>query len=245
LTAEQRAALAAFLKTAGQSLGRTNAAETSLRLMERLRCVACHDRDEKFSRWPEILATEGVQGLPPELVPDLTWAGEKLRGDWTARLLAGKLDYRARPWLHARMPAFPHYAEILAAGLAAQHGLGPSDLDRPPFNPHLAEIGETLTLKAKGLDCRQCHGLKTITAKQENNAQGISFLHVPQRVRYEYYHRWMLDPLRIDPGTKMPRFSPDHRHTPATAILGGDARRQYEALWHYLQSIPARTPAPK
>jgi len=47
----------------------------------------------------------------------------------------------------------------------------------------------------------------------------------------------MRDPLRIDPLTKMPKFSPDGIHSPITNILGGDAPRQFEALWQYMQSV--------
>ena len=48
----------------------------------------------------------------------------------------------------------------------------------------------------------------------------------------------MLDPLRVDPQSKMPRFSADRQHTAATSILEGDARRQFEAIWQYLQTVP-------
>jgi hypothetical protein len=47
----------------------------------------------------------------------------------------------------------------------------------------------------------------------------------------------MRDPLRIDPLTKMPKFSPDGVHTPITHILGGDAHQQFDALWRYMQSL--------
>jgi hypothetical protein len=47
----------------------------------------------------------------------------------------------------------------------------------------------------------------------------------------------MRDPLRIDPLTKMPKFSPDGVQTPMTSILDGDAAEQFDALWHYMQSV--------
>ena len=48
----------------------------------------------------------------------------------------------------------------------------------------------------------------------------------------------MHDPLRIDPGTKMPKFAPDGTHTPVRGVFDGNAARQYDALWHYIQSRP-------
>ncbi len=106
----------------------------------------------------------------------------------------------------------------------------------------LAEVGLQLTQAHGGLDCRQCHGLERLTARQPNDGQGISFLHVAQRIRQPYYRRWMLDPLRIDPGTKMPRLSPDGQRTAVKNILDGSADRQFEALWNYLESVGQTLP---
>ena len=237
LSDDERQSLQAFLQLGADSLLHDTPAEASQRLMSQLRCTACHGRDGRSSRWAHVLDVEGMQGLPPEQLPALTWAGEKLHSGWTERLLAGKLAYRSRPWLKARMPAFPAQAASIARGLAAEHGVSG---DRPPADdPKMIETGRLLTLKGAGLDCRQCHGLENLTQRQETNAQGISFLHMAERLRYDYYQRWMLDPLRIDPQSKMLRISADRRHTAATSILEGDARRQFDALWQYIHALPA------
>jgi cytochrome c2 len=212
--------------------------EASRRLMKHFRCHACHSRDGVGGDLVKIVLDEGSTGLLPDRVPDLTLTGEKLRTDWVERLLQGKLDYRSRSWFDARMPAFPVAAAAIAHGLAAEHGLPP---DEPPFSPdpRLIPIGKRLSEKNGGLDCRQCHNLEAVTPKQVNDAQGISFLHVPERIRHGYYSRWMLDPLRIDPATKMPKFAADGRHTVVKDVFDGDAGRQFESIWHYLQSRPA------
>jgi hypothetical protein len=59
-------------------------------------------------------------------------------------------------------------------------------------------------------------------------------MHVTDRLRKDYYHRWMDNPLAWDPATKMPRFSDDDGKTPLRDTLEGDARKQYEAIWQYL-----------
>ena len=61
-------------------------------------------------------------GNPP---PILTFTGDKLRPEWTAKFLAGQIPYRPRPWLYLRMPSFPTGAEVVAQGLAMSHGLPP------------------------------------------------------------------------------------------------------------------------
>ncbi|HEX4146379.1 MAG TPA: ThuA domain-containing protein [Pirellulales bacterium] len=234
---DDRQSLGAFLRLGPANLLHDAPAEVSQRLAGQLRCAACHGRDGRSSRWAQIIDVDGTQGLPPEQLPALTWTGEKLHAGWTERLLAGRLAYRARPWLKARMPAFSAQAAWIARGLAAEHGVAGADRSLAD-DPAMIETGRLLTLKGAGLDCRQCHGLENVTQRQETNAQGISFLHTAERLRYDYYRRWMLDPLRIDPQSKMLRITADRRHTAATGILDGDARRQFDAVWQYIQSVP-------
>ena len=37
----------------------------------------------------------------------------------------------------------------------------------------------------------------------------------------------------------MPKLSFDGKTTKASHILSGDAKKQFEALWHYIQSVEA------
>jgi hypothetical protein len=52
----------------------------------------------------------------------------------------------------------------------------------------------------------------------------------------------MFDPLRLDPHSKMPRFSPDRKTTSVGNVLDGNARKQFDALWHYLQALQDDSP---
>src|SRR5262249_50095986 len=110
LNAQQRAALTAFAKTDGKSLTRETPAEFSLRQVKTLQCNSCHRRDGEITRWHAVLEEEGKE---PEKLPSMTWIGEKLKPAWTQKLLAGQHDHSARPWIKARMPAFPARAAML------------------------------------------------------------------------------------------------------------------------------------
>ena len=236
LSDDDRRCVAALLAGDGLSLLADTPVEASTRLVKALRCAACHTIDARPSLLPKIVAEDGVTGLIPDNIPPLTFAGEKLKAEWTSAFLAGHVADRPRPWLTIRMPSFPAAATLLAEGLAAEHGAGPQNESAAP-DAAPAEIGLALAQTRGGLDCRQCHGLERLTARQPNDGQGISFLHVAQRIRHPYYRRWMLDPLRIEPGTKMPRLSPDGQHTAVRNVLDGSADRQFEALWNYLQTV--------
>lgn len=234
----ERAALVAFCRNNGQSLLSESAPESAQRLTRSLRCSACHDREQRN----RVLDEESELGSAPELLPSLTWAGEKLYTDWMTDQIGGRIADRTRPWLAARMPAFGPYAESIATGLAASHGLAQSKCVFDvaiSANLELAKLGEGLTQKEHGLDCRLCHALGKEDLRLDNRAQGIGFSFVAQRLRPEFYYRWMIDPTRIDPQTAMPRFSLDGVSTKLSDVLNGDAREQYEAVWLYLQTISA------
>jgi len=236
---DQRHALAEFVQNDLTSLRHSNAVETSARLFDRLQCAHCHDRDGQRSHRAWVIAEEGSGKIPDQL-PQLTWAGEKFRPAWTERLLSGQLDYKSRPWIGARMPAFPLYAATLAHGLAAEHGVDPAERPSHAFDAKLAAIGEKLTLQT-GLDCRQCHAIGKLEPRGDKETKihvGVNFTYIRDRLRRDSYHRFMLDPPRYDINTKMIRLSENRLTTKLKAYFDADAQQQFDAVWHYIQSLP-------
>ncbi len=237
LSDEQRNALIPFLGTDGTSLTRYVPAEAAERFVQRLRCAVCHRRDGELPILPEVLAEEGEQGYPAEFLPPLTWTGEKLQSDWVRQMLTGKLAYQTRPWKRGRMSAFPSYAEVLADGLAAQHGMTtePNPQESPDMSQ--ARLGQRLTEQNQGFNCLQCHGLPGQPPEAPFESRGIDFHRVSNRLRKDFYRRWIGNPIQFDPAVPMPRFSPDGQTTPAQRILDGNAQRQFDAIWQYLQTL--------
>lgn len=166
--------------------------------------------------------------------PLLTFVGEKLKTQWTAKLLAGELDYKPRPWIHAKMPAFPARAKELARGLSLQHGCSPTDADEPKPNAELATIGKRFVGKNNGFSCVLCHGVGKQAATNVFEAQGINFQYVRERLRHEYFMRWLLKPARIRSDTRMPQFASEDGFTPYTDVFEGSAEKQFDAIWQYL-----------
>ena len=152
----ERAALVALLKTDGKSLARDTPAEFAQRQVQQLQCTSCHRRDGAVTRWHAVLEDEGKV---PETLPSLTWTGEKLKPAWTTKLLLGQTDHSARPWIKARMPAFPARAKLLAVGLSHEHGFGANEDPTPPPDAKLAAIGAKLIPQQGGFNCINCHGI--------------------------------------------------------------------------------------
>jgi hypothetical protein len=167
----------------------------------------------------------------------LTWVGDKLRPAAIERLLLGHAGkHAARPWLRARMPAFPARAAALAAGLAMQHGHAPTDPPSTEPDAAKAEIGARLA-GTSGLACNACHAVGATPPLQVFEVQGINFAAVADRLRRPYYDRWMRNPQRIDPGSKMTRYASASGKTALVEVLGGSADAQFEAIWHYLHTL--------
>jgi len=224
------------------SLTQSVAVEASERAIRTLNCAACHQRGDRTPDWPILLAMEGVQGLAPEFVPDFTWIGEKLKPAWTELLISGQLKDKPRPWLKVTMPVFPTLAHSLSAGLSHEHGFieddsVATDVLNPTQPADSRNLGRQLTLNNVGFNCVQCHDVGDQPAVAPFENRGVNFDIVPDRFRYDFYLRWMRDATRINLATRMPRLSPDGRVTEITDVYGGDARSQFDAMWHYIQSL--------
>ncbi len=250
LTAAQRAALSAFLRTDLASLHQEVPAEFAARQIKDLNCVACHDRDSAGSTWAMVdnesrklraalPAKDHVEGepVPDAPVPALTWTGEKLRNDWLVKFLAGKVEEKPRPWLIGRMPGFAHRADGLAVGFAHQHGLPQQEPAEAAPDEAKVKFGETLLGNNGGFNCIQCHGLGDQAATAVFEAPAINFVQSNERLRKGYFARWVMAPTRIDPQTKMPKYADPEGMTQLTDPLDGKGAEQFEAIREYLRTV--------
>jgi len=240
---EQRAALRAFLPFVEEVPFRLAPMDFFARHFESDRCYACHAIDGEPSTWMRMVDRLSKQApLPKEQnpvaqgIPALTWVGAKLQPSWLRRFVLGELP-SPRPWLTARMPAFERHGAALADGLVREHGYSSNDEPVRPGDAQLAIFGQRLVAEGTGFACVQCHALGDKPATQVFEREGIELTVARRRLRQEYYMRWMLDPPRIDAESRMTKFANDKGKTPLTDVLGGDAEKQFDAIWHYLGDL--------
>ncbi|MGH9339999.1 MAG: c-type cytochrome [Acidobacteriota bacterium] len=176
--------------------------------VEQLRCTACHQ-----------LEYLGPAGQLPETAPMLTGAGRKLRTSWIQQVLTNRR--RVRPWLEIRMP---HYGSDRAAGLAEGFakagGLEPGAGKAEPEIAMKRQVrGISLlgnSARKGGLACIRCHDWGEYRAQGELGPQLLS---TTDRLRYDWFYRFMLNPARILSGTSMPDyFSPEDTEEADEAI---------------------------
>jgi mono/diheme cytochrome c family protein len=208
-----RAALRLFLREGRASLGQVSLAEFAMRQSTDANCANCHGQ--------------------VALIPSFNVLGGKLKPEWAEKLLLGTLGERPRPWLHARMPAFPARASGLAKGLALLNGHSPVTPQEPPVDPEKAKVGRKLVSANGGFFCFSCHSIGSLKPAQVFDAQGINLAKVGDRLLPEYFRRWMRNPLRIDPQTKMPAYF-NQGQSALFDVLDGDAEQQIDALYHYI-----------
>ncbi len=240
-------ALQAIAKAGLGSLARESAVEFADRRVKALNCAACHRRDGSDDAWADLKVEvdkllvgpsaeeKDPDGLPfpaAQERPSLTWIGEKLRPEWAAAFIAGKVPDKPRPFLKARMPAFPVRAEALAVGLALEHGFPPTSPADPAPDLALIPVARQL-VKSTGLNCVSCHNIGKHPAVGVFEAPGVNFMHVKARLRKDYYDRWVRAPIRVEPETRMPAYFNGEASVLPT-ILEGNADRQIGALWNYL-----------
>jgi len=224
LSESDRAALNAYLKQPDRS-------EAPLqdlpRMINRFQCGACHD-------WqgPPTVAFN-----PP--LPPLTIAGEKLRSGWLEKVLLEKK--RIRPWMDLRMPHYPEEdMALLVRWFASASGVAP-DFDPPVPSADHEKVLEGIQLVGPGgtLSCVACHDFHGAPATGEMRGPDLVEMH--ERIRDDWFERWMHDPGRIIPGTAMPSFFSGMPEAEATAMIelvwaGLSAGRNMPVL-----SEPART----
>jgi cbb3-type cytochrome oxidase cytochrome c subunit len=220
----QRADLAAFLRSGNASLGRHESTDFAARWIRELRCGECHSK------------TEGL--------PRLEGTGEKLRPEWISRLLSGKVSYKPRPWLASRMPSFPAFANRLAEGLAALEGLPAQSEQLPPPEPEAAAVGRKLVSASAGFACVTCHAIGSFSGSAIFEAPGVNLAHTVDRLRPDFFMRWVRNPQSFDPATKMPLYFDEDGNSALADYFGGDGPKTLQALWEYLRPGP-QTPAPE
>ncbi len=243
-----------FLTEDVTSLSRAIPAEFAERQIRSAGCLACHGRDGVAATWSppsgntrpssaedtaqdDFAASADEESGPDVLPPDLTWTGEKLRSGWLADFVAGRTADRPRPHLAVLMPTFPSSADELAAGLHHQHGLPATQPDDEPVDSELAAIGRDL-IRGDRLGCHSCHALGEDPALGgEGSEETINFDLVRRRLRRAWFDRFLRDPQRILPGSKMPQFVDEDGYTALYDVFDGEAARQFEAIWHYLGTL--------
>ena len=234
LSEEQRASLKATLRKR-ESLAEARAwPEHAKFTMARLNCYACHTRDGEGGPTDARLAffrVEGEVDMGDEgrIPPHLTAVGGKLQQDWMREVLLNK--GWVRPYMLTRMPQFgelnvgrlPQALEQADQAAEARNAPETSGPLQPKFGRKL--VGTT------GLSCISCH---TFGEHKSLGIPALDLTTMAKRLKYDWFHRYLINPPSLRPGTRMPSFWPEGEAVNQD-ILDGNTDAQIAAIWAYLK----------
>lgn len=236
LDATQKAALTEFLRN-GLPPETPSPVYAARAAFKRFNCLACHVRDGEGGFSPELAEqmrllekAENADSIAPPL---LTGAGHKLRTSWLKQVLTQ--SGRARPWMTLRMPQYGEAnVGFLVEALPKLEGTTTDDtIGKATFSAANIEAGRALTGKS-GHGCISCHDISGVSG---GGTRGPDLATTNQRVRYDWYLRFLHQPQRVAPGTRMPQNFIDGKAL-LTTFFNGDGDKQAEALWAYYSLGP-------
>lgn len=218
-------------------------------------CLACHVRDgtgEQFALRSPLLAEKltAVARQFPDLAPlvpamtppSLNSVGDKLTEQALADAIARKSDPH-RPYLQVRMPRFALSADELAAIVNELVGT-----DRVPERARTEGIKPTARhelaggrlVSSDGFGCTSCHQVGSVVPSQAPvNARGPDLAMAGQRIRREWFDRFVRNPARIVPRMEMPSVQ-----IPVAGVLDDKLDEQIAAVWHVLNRPGFEPPLP-
>lgn len=208
-----------------------------IRTMTVMNCFACHNRDRRGG--PEGLRREyftsvgevdlGDEGRIP---PHLNNVGAKLRPDWIKTVLVD--GGAVRPYMATRMPQFGaanvgHLPELFDKADSRPDAQPQPDVFAAGVANDANKFGRKL-IGVGGLTCISCHMF------DGNKSLGVPALDLAtagQRLKFDWFRRYLLDPQSLRPGTRMPAFWPNGVASNKD-VLAGDVEKQISAIWAYL-----------
>ncbi len=200
------------------------------RLMQQYNCIGCHEIEKRGG-----YIRKYYQENPTLAPPILNGEGEKLQSNWFFSFL--KAPVPIRPWLQIRMPTFGFSDEHANQLVNFFNGLSKVEIpyayiDDKKIPPEHIEAAKQLVSKDY-FNCFSCHqqGEKKPEGPVEGWAPDLTMAR--QRLNPNWILKWLKDPQKVQPGTKMPSFYPGGPDD----ILGGKEDLQIEALRDYLMSI--------
>ena len=229
-----RSALGAALKVFARAPSQApTAKETINHTFTAFNCYACHARDGIGGVEPGLndvfLTTQKEMGDEGRIPPHLDGVGAKLTPTYLKKVLAnGAMD---RPYMLTRMPQFGDVnVGHVQRPLEESDPVVPVPVPEFKVDPKKVKSEGRHMVGNKAFGCIKCHNFRE---HKSGGVQGINMTIMADRVRRDWFIRYVLDPNKFRPGTRMPAVWPLGQ-TQLPKILEGDTAQQAEAVWRYL-----------
>ena len=233
LSDAQRNQMAAALKSL--QTGADHSPDKSIhRTLAQFNCFACHTRDKiggvEPARDEFFTTTMKEMGDEGRIPPALDGVADKLTEKW----LKGILDngVKDRPYMLTMMPQFGggNVGHLLAALQAVDLKTSVEFAEYSLPDAKMKAVGRHFAGE-KGLGCIKCH---TFDKFKATGIQSIDLTIMSQRLRKDWFFRYMENPQKYRPGTRMPAPWPFGQAT-IRDVLDGNVEQQMQAVWLFLE----------
>ena len=203
---------------------------TGQRLVQYYNCTGCHVVEDKGGDVRALYAEN-----PNFAPPILNGEGGKVQPDWFYGFL--KQPIPLRPWLQIRMPTFSFSDEEARSVVDYFTTLAKLEVpymyvERAKIPPEHIAAGKQL-MSEDYFACFSCHQQGDQKPEGPPDGWAPDLALAKQRLNPEWIIRWIQDPQKLMPGTKMPSFYPGGPDD----VLEGNETRQIEALRDYLMVL--------
>ena len=200
------------------------------RLVRRYNCIGCHEIEGQGG-YIRAHYTENPAFAPPVLNGE----GAKVQPDWLFGFV--KKPITLRPWLQVRMPTFSLSNEEVRT--VVDYFAAVDDIEMPfvYFDPEAIPQGHVqaaeMLMSDDYFSCFSCHqqGEKKPEGPPDGWAPDLAL--AKHRLNPNWIIDWILDPQKVQPGTRMPAFYPGGPED----IFAGDEEKQIEAMRDYLMVL--------
>ncbi len=202
--------------------------------MTALNCYACHERNKRggIVTKTDKLFTGAIPEMGDEgrLPPHLNGVGDKLNPEWLRTVL--NEGARDRPYMFTRMPKFGHAGAGALAETFTNTDVRKEELSvEMQVAEHRYKADARHMIGDRALGCIKCH---TFNEFKVVGVQAVNMTTMTKRLRREWFHRYLMNPMEYRPGTRMPTAWPNGRSV-LPKILDGKPDVQIESIWEYLE----------
>jgi mono/diheme cytochrome c family protein len=213
-----------------------NDEEQIRRTLTVMNCYACHQRDRRGGAdglRRDYFASIGEVDLGEEgrIPPALTGVGAKLQPAWMKEVL--EKGEKVRPYMATRMPQFgarnlAHLPALFDRADTAADAQSQPNVFAPGAASDANKFGRKL-IGVGGLTCVACHNF---AGNKSLGIPAVDLASTGQRLKWDWFRRYLLDPQTLRPGTRMPSFFPGGVAANKD-LLGGDTEKQIASIWAY------------
>jgi len=228
------------------------AIESGQEIVRQFNCQGCHIIEGEGAAIGEMIAknlsaegktaSEVEKFLPNFTPPNLYGVGGKVNPKWLFEFLHNP-DVTIRPWLSTRMPTFNFNTAHLNKLVTYFNVLDSATF---PFeNEEDISISESeykdgqKMFSSDYFDCMQCHVVGDKVPRSTQDAWAPDLMVAKTKIRPEWLIRWIKDPQKVVPGTKMPTFfdPEDFENSGPPDIFDGDENKQIIILRNFLMNL--------